>query len=145
MTKGSEAPMGVNHNIILRWTPFRTIHDAFVQAAKAVHNYQTALAEVKSRNVCNGWGDVSVVLPANTVIKGITLSKSKHKSRKDNRIYGNKDILWFYRKSSFYVPFYNPVLNTTSISYRYVVRPIRPKLNRNIRPKGTHSHFKFYR
>lgn len=88
------------------------------------------------------WPNISIIVPGNITIKGVSLPKLQRQSNK--RIYGNKDIQWYYRKSPFYIPFYYPVLNLTSISDRYISQPIQTKINRNVRPKGTHSHFKFY-
>lgn len=136
----------MNENITLKRTwltflpsAFQSIHNVCIQVIKAMHDYQIALIETKQKH----WPDISIVLPANITIKGVTFTKSKTQNGK--RVYGNKDTRWHYRKSSFYIPFYHSILNLTSISNRYIVKPVRTKINRNIRPKGTHSHFKFYR
>lgn len=129
------------HTSLLSFLPlaFQSICNAFAQTVKAMLDYQIALIEAKQKH----WPDISIVLPANITIKGVTFTKSKTQNGK--RVYGNKDTRWHYRKSSFYIPFYHSILNLTSISNRYIVKPVRTKINRNIRPKGTHSHFKFYR
>lgn len=117
---------------------FQSICNAYIQAVKAMHDYQIALKEAKHKE----WPNISIIVPGNITIKGVSLPKLQKQSNK--RIYGNKDIQWYYRKSPFYIPFYYPVLNLTSISDRYISKPIQTKINRNVRPKGTHSHFKFY-
>lgn len=101
-------------------------------------NYAGVLMENYGKE---GKSDFKIV-PGNITIKSVSLPKLQRQSNK--RIYGNKDIQWYYRKSPFYIPFYYPVLNLTSISDRYISQPIQTKINRNVRPKGTHSHFKFY-
>lgn len=130
------------HTSLLSFLPlaFQSIRNVFAQTVKAMLDYQIALTEAKQKH----WpDDISIVLPANTTIKGVTLTNSKTQNEK--RVYGNKDTQWHYRKSTFYTPFYHSILNLTSISNRYIVKPMQTKINKNVRPKSTHSHFKFYR
>ncbi len=91
------------HTSLLSFLPlaFQSIRNAFAQTVKAMLDYQIALIETKQKH----WPDISIVLPANITIKGVTFTKSKTQNGK--RVYGNKDTRWHYRKSSFYIPFYH--------------------------------------
>lgn len=52
------------------------------------------------------------------------------------------DYLWKKRRSTFHVPFYMKFIRCAD---KYKPNKLKTKFNRNVRPKSTHSGFRFYR
>ena len=52
------------------------------------------------------------------------------------------DYLWKKRRSTFHIPFY---MDFIKYADKYKLHKLNTKFNRNIRPKSTHSAFRFYR
>lgn len=52
------------------------------------------------------------------------------------------DYSWKKRRSTFHIPFYTDFIKYAD---KYKPHKLKTKFNRNVRPKSTHSSFRFYR
>lgn len=58
---------------------FQSICNAYIQAVKAMHDYQIALKEAKYKE----WPNISIIVPGNITIKGVSLPKLQNKVIKE--------------------------------------------------------------
>ena len=74
-----------------------------------------------------------------------TISKSDWDKSPIFQRYSTFDPRTLDRHSSYYIPFYFPVCGSSRKKESKQKPLSQKKVERNVRPKGTHTHWKFYR